>query len=177
MTSGTAGGTGVTGLVRPLVSSVLAGAATGSRSSIGLAALTMTARPEAGSQPDRTLSRPWAKALAGLAAATEITTDKLPGTPSRLAPAGLGSRLAAGAASGVVVARRVPGGPGAGAPATPVLIAVCVAAGAGTAAATCWLGAQWRAWASERFGRDWVGAVIEDGVAISLATAGATLSG
>jgi hypothetical protein len=35
---------------------------------------------------------------------------------------------------------------------------------------------RWRAWASGRFGRDWIGAVIEDAAAISGATAAAALS-
>jgi uncharacterized membrane protein len=157
-------------LTRSLVSSALAGAATGSRSMTGLAGLTLAGRPGAAAQPDRTLGRPWVKAIAALAAATEIGLDKLPAAPSRLAPPGLASRLAAAAAAGVVVARRGPEDAG------PAEVAACVAAAAGTAIATAWLGVRWRAWASGRFGRDWIGASLEDATAISMATAAATLS-
>ena len=200
------------GPTRPLLASALAGVATGARSSVGLAALTMAASPRAGTWPDRWLGRPWAKVIAGLAAATEITLDKLPNTPSRLAPPGLASRVAGGAASGFVIARRkaqvasapaaaapapaeapapapaapaaeaaAPGGDGTSASAKPellggpALVAACVVIGAGSAVGACWLGAQWRAWASARLGRDWIGAVIEDAVAISVAAAAAAI--
>ena len=69
--------------VRPLVSSALAGAASGARSFTGLAGLTLATSGGAEGQPDRTLGRPWVKAVAGLAAATEIGLDKLPNAPSR----------------------------------------------------------------------------------------------
>jgi uncharacterized membrane protein len=230
---GTVLGSGPIGPARPLVRSVLAGMATGARSSVGLAALTMAASPSADTWPDRWLVRPWAKATAGLAAATEITLDKLPNTPSRLAPPGLASRVVGGAASGFVIARReaqvasaseagvvaeaevvagagVAAEPGAGVAAEagveveagagatpaggdgtwawakpeslgepalggPALVATCVAIGAGSAVGACWLGAQWRSAASARLGRDWIGAVIEDVVAISLAAAAAAI--
>jgi uncharacterized membrane protein len=180
MTFGTAGRAladvaGTTARFRPLASSALAGAATGSRSLTGLAGLTLAARPGAGAQPDRTLGRSWATATASLAAATEIGLDKLPSTPSRLAPPGLASRLAGAAACGVIIARREPGDAGTGA-GQAALAAACAATGAGTAVAAAWLGVQWRAWASGRFGRDWIGAVIEDAAAISLATAAASLA-
>ena len=164
---------------RPVVASVLAGAASGSRSSAGLAALTLAASPGAGTQPDRILGRPWAKAIAALLAAGEITADKLPQAPSRLAPPGLASRVAAGAAAGAVIARRASSDAGSGegdgqdesgAGRVAVgLTAACVVAGAGTAAATSWLGTRWRAWASARLGHDWIGAVMEDAVAVGLA--------
>jgi uncharacterized membrane protein len=146
------------------VHAALAGAATGSRSLTGLAALTLATRGDAGAQPDRTLGRPWVKAVAGLAATTEIALDKLPKAPSRLAPPGLGSRLAAAAASGVVIARRTPGDD------SPAQLAGCVAASVGAALATTWLGSRWRSWAAARFGHDWFGAGLEDAAALSLAT-------
>jgi uncharacterized membrane protein len=159
------------GLLRPLTSSALAGAATGSRSMTGVAGLTLAARAGAGAQPDRTLARPWVKATAALAAAGELAADQLPSAPSRLSPPGLASRVAAAAAAGVIIARRGPGPGGA------AEVVACVAAAAGTAVATAWLGVKWRAWASDRFGRDWIGASLEDAVAIGVATAAATLSG
>jgi uncharacterized membrane protein len=192
MTSGI--GAGMTVQLRPLISSALAGAASGARSFTGLAALTLATRGDAGSQPDRTLGRPWAKAVAGLAAATEIGLDKLPNAPSRLAPPGLGSRLAGAAASGVVIARRAPGddslagfpdldgaaAPGTAAkpdaPASAAQLAACVVVSTGTALATAWLGSRWRAWAAPRLGHDWIGAVIEDAAAVTLATVAARQS-
>jgi uncharacterized membrane protein len=137
------------------VHAALAGAATGSRSLTGLAALTLATPSDAGRQPDRTLGRPWVKAVAGLAATTEIALDKLPQAPSRLAPPGLAGRLAAAAASGVVIARRTPGD------GSPAQLAGCVAAS---------LGSRWRAWAAARLGHDWIGAGLEDAAAVTLAT-------
>jgi uncharacterized membrane protein len=146
------------------VHAALAGAATGSRSLTGLAALTLATPSDAGRQPDRTLGRPWVKAVAGLAATTEIALDKLPQAPSRLAPPGLAGRLAAAAASGVVIARRTPGD------GSPAQLAGCVAASVGAALATTWLGSRWRAWAAARLGHDWIGAGLEDAAAVTLAT-------
>jgi uncharacterized membrane protein len=122
------------------VHAALAGAASGSRSLTGLAALILATPGDAKRQPDRTLGRPWVKAVAGLAATAEISADKLPAAPSRLNPPGLASRLA-----GAV----------------------------GAALATTWLGTRWRAWAAARFGHDWIGAVMEDATAVTLATVAA----
>lgn len=180
--------------VRPLVSSALAGAASGTRSFTGLAGLTLAASGDAEGQPDHTLGRPWAKAVAGLLAATEIALDKLPNAPSRLAPPGLASRLAGAAASGVVIARRAPGNDslagfpdldGApapdtaakpGAPASAAQLTACVVVSTGTAVAAAWLGSRWRPWAAPRLGHDWIGAVIEDAAALTLATVAARLA-
>jgi uncharacterized membrane protein len=177
-----------------LVSSALAGAASGTRSFTGLAGLTLAASGDAEGQPDHTLGRPWAKAVAGLLAATEIALDKLPNAPSRLAPPGLASRLAGAAASGVVIARRAPGNDslagfpdldGApapdtaakpGAPASAAQLTACVVVSTGTAVAAAWLGSRWRPWAAPRLGHDWIGAVIEDAAALTLATVAARLA-
>jgi uncharacterized membrane protein len=156
----------VTVAFRPLISAALAGAASGARSFTGLAALTEAASGDAGAQPDRTLARPWVKAVAGLAAATEIGLDKLPNAPSRLSPPGLASRLAGAAVAGAVIARRAPGD-------GSLQLAACVVASTSAAAATAWLGSQWRAWAAPRLGHDWIGAVIEDATAVTLATVAA----
>jgi uncharacterized membrane protein len=170
----------VTGQFRPLISSALAGAASGARSFTGFAVLAQAASGDAAAQPDRTLGRPWVKATAGLLAVTEIVLDKLPNAPSRLAPPGLASRMAGAAASGAVIARRAsrddsPPAPaaGKGSPVLSAQLAACVATSVGAAATTSWLGAQWRAWAAPRFGRDWAGAVIEDAVALTLAAVAA----
>jgi uncharacterized membrane protein len=155
----------VTSRSRPLIGAALAGAASGARSLTGFAALTQAASGEAKTQPDRTLGRPWVKATAGLLAATEIAADKLPAAPSRLAPPGLASRLVGAAASGVVVVRRTPGDDS-----PTAQLAACVATSVGAAVATAWLGSRWRAWAAPRLGHDWIGAVIEDAVTLTLAT-------
>jgi uncharacterized membrane protein len=189
----------VTGLSRPLASAALAGAATGSRSFTGLAALTLAARRDAGAQPDRTLGRPWVKAVASALAVQECALDKLPAAPSRLKPPGLASRLAGAAVSGVVIARRagrdqvrpadlpaVPGVPGpqgisepdaAAAPEPRITaeLAACLLVAVGAAAATAWAGTRWRAWASDRLGRDWIGAGLEDAAALALAAAAALI--
>jgi uncharacterized membrane protein len=149
------------------VHAALAGAATGSRSLTGLAALILATPGDAKRQPDRALGRPWVKAVAGLAATGEISADKLPSAPSRLNVPGLGSRLAAAAAAGVIIARRAPGDD------SSARLAGCVAASVGAAVATAWLGTRWRSWAASRFGHDWIGAVMEDATAITLATAAA----
>jgi uncharacterized membrane protein len=173
--------------VRPLISSALAGAASGARSFTGLAGLALATRGDAQEQPDHTLARPWAKAVAGLLAATEIALDKLPNAPSRMAPPGLASRLAGAAASGVVIARRAPqddslaGFPDQDgalapdtaakpeAPASAAQLAACAVASTGAALATAWLGSRWRAWAAPQFGHDWIGAGLEDVAALTLA--------
>jgi uncharacterized membrane protein len=176
------------GSVRMLARSALVGAATGSRSCTGLAALALSA-PAGLAQPDRALGVGWVKGLATVAAAQELVIDKLPGTPGRLSPAGLGARVVIGTAAGTIVARRQwprpAGGPGpadsaeadgstnpgpvqagsAGAAGT----AGAVAAAAAMAVAAAWLGAHWRQAATRHFGHDYPGAVIEDVAAMSLA--------
>jgi uncharacterized membrane protein len=172
-------------VVRMLARAALVGAATGSRSLTGLAALILSA-PAGSAQPDRALGAGWVKGLAAVAAAQELVIDKLPGTPSRLTSAGLGARVIIGAAAGTVVARRQwpPGSGGAG-PAEPgeagdsgnpgrvhagrAATAGTVAAAAGMAVAAAWLGVRWREAAARHFGHDYAGAAIEDLAAMSLA--------
>jgi hypothetical protein len=69
---------------RALAAAALAGAASGLRTTVGLASVTRRARP-----------------LAWSAVAFELVVDKLPSTPSRLEPRGFVPRVVAGA----VVAR------------------------------------------------------------------------
>ena len=158
--------------MRALARAALAGAATGSRSGTGLAALAL-ATPAAGTAlPDRVLRRGGVQAVITAAALVELGADQLPGAPSRLAPAGLGARIVAAAAAGTIVALRDETPRPGGGPA-PAAVAAAVTVAAGTAVAAAWLGARWRAAAARRFGRDTPGAVIEDAVALALAWAAA----
>jgi uncharacterized membrane protein len=160
--------------VNPYARSALAGAASGSRTFTGLAALALASPAGSPTQPDRTLEKHWVKGLIAVAAVQEIVMDKLPMAPSRLQPIALAGRIAAAAGAGVIVARRFrapadsealtpPAGP------TPLEQArhAVVAAAAGVVTAV--LGTRWRAWAVPDVGPDPVAAAIEDSVAISLA--------
>lgn len=136
-----------------VVAAALAGAATGLRSTTGVAALVETS---SAGLPAAATSRT-AHVIAGLAVGGELVADKLPGTPSRLEPPGLGARLALAAVSGLVLAR---------AARRPVLPAVVVAAIA--AAMSARVGHDLRMRASEHV-PPLVAAVAEDTVAITLA--------
>ena len=162
--------------MRTLARAALIGAATGSRSLTGLAALTLTAPAAAATQPDRTLRSSWVKALVASGALGELGADKLPATPDRLGPRGLAGRVLIAALTGQIVARRHwPPRPGdldppdhdpAGAAAV-----TAAAVGVGSALAAAWLGSRWRRVAARHFGPDWPGAVLEDAAALSLARA------
>jgi uncharacterized membrane protein len=140
----------------------LLGAASGSRSTAGLAALALTA------PSGRFTQRP-ARLGVAAAAGTELIMDKLPFTPSRLAHGGIVVRMAAGAASGALLARRQTGASGRAAIAP---LASAAAVGAVAAATTTLLGAGWRALAARRFGHDLPGAVFEDLSTAALALLG-----
>jgi uncharacterized membrane protein len=168
--------------VNPLLRAALAGAATGDRSCVGIAALALSAPSQATTQPDKTLSKRWVQGLAALLATQEIVLDKLPQTPSRLEPLGLGLRCVAAAAAGVTIARRnpaavtsaaasgtaddaepVPPGP------TVASAAACAAVATVVTVGSAWLGVRWRSWAAARTGHDFIGASLEDATALSLA--------
>ncbi|MBE7187079.1 DUF4126 family protein, partial [Jatrophihabitans endophyticus] len=172
------------GLADDLTRSVLAGASTGSRTFTALAAQALTARPGAAGAPDSVLARPWVQGVVGLLALGELVADKLPMAPSRLEPPGLSGRLVVGAACGAIVARRERdddlGVTGWATEPDPTALPgdavdrrtrtlACVLAGLVSAAATSWTGVRWRAGASRRFGRDRVGAVLEDAATVGLA--------
>lgn len=129
--------------------SLLLGVAAGSRSSLGLAAPTLTAADTGA-----------AKKLASLASlGGELYVDKQPATPERTSGAALPARLASGAGGAGLLARRQ------GANAALPVVAGLVGAAAGS-----WGGLGWRRWAGSRM-PDWQAALIEDGVAFVLAAA------
>jgi uncharacterized membrane protein len=101
---------------RILARAALIGAATGSRSFTGMAALALATPASAATQPDRALRKSWVKALVTAGALGELGADKLPATPDRLAPRGLTGRVLIAALTGQIVARRQwpprPGDPG-----------------------------------------------------------------
>jgi uncharacterized membrane protein len=84
-----------------LNAAILAGAATGLRSTVGIAALINDKAP--GLPP--WLSGQPAVVLAPLAVMGELANDKLPSTPSRMEPMGLVSRVLCAGLAGTVMAR------------------------------------------------------------------------
>ena len=135
----------------------LAGAATGLRSTVAVAALINAGAPGL----PRQLTGHVARVAASLGVAGELVADKLPSTPSRLEPAGLGGRLALAAAAGAVLARGAK---------DPLLPAVVVAAAAALLSAR--IGHDVRAAASKRVPPS-AAATAEDAVALGLAAASA----
>jgi uncharacterized membrane protein len=136
---------------------VLAGAATGLRSTVGLAALTHARAP--GLPPP--LTHPRAPALAMLAAAAELALDKLPFTPSRLDPRGLAFRAAFAGGAGAVLARGAD---------RPMAGSALVAAAAALASAR--VGHDVRVAVAAHVG-DVPAAIAEDALALGLASAAA----
>lgn len=137
------------------------GAASGSRSTFGFAALAWRGRrDDAGAS--RTLAGPAGRGVASLAALGEASGDKHPSVPPRTDPPGLAPRLALAVGGAGTLARRdgYEGGPGA-------VVAAAAALGAAFG------GVRLRALAQERFGTDLPGALGEDAVAALLAWWGA----
>ena len=132
-----------------LTRAALLGLATGARSTSGLAALALSRPASAGALGNR-----WVRRLVGAAAAGEFVGDKLPQTPSRLQPEGLAPRLVLGAVTGTVLARRE------GSSRNRALQAGALGLLGATVGSR--LGVSWRRRATQRFGRDAPGALIED---------------
>src|SRR5882757_2508253 len=107
-----------------VVGSVLLGAASGSRSQLGVATVVVRSDP---SLPG-IFRQPWTRRLLVAAAAGELVVDKLPNTPSRLEPAGLAGRLALGALAAGLFARtrRAPWLPAAAIGASSAIVAAKV---------------------------------------------------
>jgi len=146
-------------LSRPVaVRAALLGAASGSRSTMGLAALVVTARTG-------WLARPPVRIAFVVGAAIELVIDKLPMTPSRLQARGLISRAVTGAVSGAVVARRVDQS------SSNAQLGAAALIGSGAALKFALIGAGWRGLAERRFGHDQPGAVAEDLASATLALA------
>jgi uncharacterized membrane protein len=140
-----------------LKGAILAGTATGLRSTVGVAALI---NRRASGLPGW-LAREPAVVLAPLALTGELVADKLPSTPSRLAPTGLVGRVTSAALAGAVIARSTD---------QPVALAVIVACAAALASAR--VGHDVRVAASDRLPPCAV-AAAEDGLALALASAAA----
>lgn len=134
----------------------VAGAATGLRSTVGLAALIARGRDLPGA-----LAGKAARPAAGAAVGTELVLDKMPFTASRLDPPGLAGRLAFAAAAGALIARA------AERPALPAAVVACAAA-----LVTAKVGHDARVAAAERV-PPLVAAVVEDALALGLASAAA----
>ncbi|HEX4186807.1 MAG TPA: hypothetical protein VHY83_02805 [Solirubrobacteraceae bacterium] len=140
-----------------LGAAILAGAATGLRSTVGVAALI----DDRSSGLPTWLARGPAVVLARLAVTGELVVDKLPSTASRLEPAGLAARAAFAAFAGAVIARSAD---------QPVVPAAIVASA--TALASARIGHDVRVAASQRLQPCGV-AAAEDGLALALAGAAA----
>jgi len=138
----------------PLGNAVLAGAATGLRSTAALAALINAG----GRGLPAPLAKPVARRAAAVGVVTELVLDKMPFTTSRLDPPGLAGRLVFAAAAGAVIARA------AAKPALPA-VAACLASLVAAKA-----GHDARVAAAERFPALAV-ALVEDAVALGIAAA------
>jgi uncharacterized membrane protein len=141
-----------------VVGSLLLGAASGSRSQLGVATVVARSDP---SLPG-IFRQPWTRRLLIAAAAGELVADKLPNTPSRLEPAGIAGRLVLGATATGLFARtrRAPWLPAA-------------AIGAASAIVSAKIGHDVRARLAQH-APDPAVAVAEDALAFGLAVAGAS---
>lgn len=140
----------------------LLGLASGFRSTLGVAALVLTAKPARHlvSRRSGTHTR-WTRRIALLGSTGELVGDKLPQAPSRLQPRAAGLRLVLGAVSGATLAHREGSSRGR-------TIAGGVIGALGAAVGTR-LGASWRGVATKKFGPDLPGALVEDAVAMAAA--------
>ena len=136
---------------------MLLGAASGLRSQIGVAVIAIRSDP---SLPP-ILRNPWTRRVLVAGAVGELIADKLPTTPSRLEPPGLAGRLVLGALAAGLFAqtRRAPWLPASGIGAASAIVAANI-------------GHDLRAQLAERV-PDPAVAVVEDTIALSLATEGA----
>ena len=136
-------GTTASGAVR----AALLGLATGSRGTLGSAPLWAS-------------SGGGKRALMTLTYLGEFSGDKAPGIPSRLAWPMLTSRILSAGTGGALLARAL------GAPVVPATVVAAAVAPLGAAA-----GVKWRGYWSDGGRPAWVGGLIEDACAITLARA------
>jgi uncharacterized membrane protein len=137
----------------------LLGLASGSRSTLGVVALVLTAKPAQSFLPRRSAAHTrWTRRIALLGSTGELVGDKLPQTPSRSQPRAAGLRLILGAISGAALAHRE------GSSRRRTMAGGVV--GALGAAVGTRLGASWRGVATKKFGPDLPGAIVEDAVAM-----------
>lgn len=132
-----------------VVRAVALGLAAGARGTLGpIPPLWARARAE---------GRTKARRLAMAAVAGELAVDKVPGIPGRTDGPGTALRALSGAAGGALLARELEG---------PVALTSGIAAAVAPMGAKA--GVRWRArWSTHR--SPWVGAVLEDAVALTLA--------
>ena len=143
-------------IAHDLLGSALLGAATGMRSTVGLASVLVEGDTDG---LPAALQHPVAKPAAGVAVAIELVLDKMPFTGSRLEPAGIGGRLVfAGAAAGLAARRR----------ARPVVASVLIAVAA--AGVTAKVAHDLRARLAKKM-PDRAVAVVEDLAALAVAAA------
>ena len=147
----------------------LIGAASGLRSQLGVAAVTLT-RADRAARPGRMRTATTAKILTSTLAAIELVLDKWPGAPSRLRAPALTVRMAAGGYSSAVLAARASARESAPQGRHDRRTS-CYAGGTGAAAAlaAAYAGAAWRARAARGRRSAWAAALIEDGAAVALA--------
>lgn len=137
------------------------GAATGSRSTTGLAALAWRSRRDDAGFAGPS-SSPWARGVGLAAVAGELSADKHPAVPDRAGSQGLPPRLLFAASAGEVAATRDGVEPG------PLVLTATAAA-----LATAVGGKALRTAAHRRLGSDLPGALVEDALAVVLAGLGA----
>jgi uncharacterized membrane protein len=141
--------------------SFLLGAATGGRTSAGLAALAWTGEPDTifvSPRPLHWFQLRLSKSLQTAALVGELIADKLPSTPSRLRPGSLVARTATGSTAAAALAQR-----------NGSNVAQASVLGAGGAIAGSLLGASWRALVAKRRVPDLGPAILEDAISVALA--------
>ncbi|MFS8200297.1 DUF4126 family protein [Streptomyces sp. CWNU-52B] len=152
-----------------MIPACLIGAATGLRSTWGLAALSWAARDGALTGAAAPLSRPWVRIATLAGAAGEFVADKSPSTANRLSAAGLAPRLLLGALTGATLSdprTRTRNAP-------PALGA---AAGAAASLLAAFAGQRWRTTDRHGVSTAPVAAATEDLAAATLATAACALA-
>jgi uncharacterized membrane protein len=140
-----------------LVRAAAIGAATGSRSTAGVAALALSSTP---ADPGAVVSRLGSRAgtvVSGALAVGELLADKSPAAPARTAASGLVPRAALGVSTAAGLARRDGHDP-----------TLAGLVGLGAALGTAVLGVHARAAAARRLGSDLPGAITEDVLAATL---------